>query len=538
LQVQPARRWTQWLIVFLVTFVFLFLGMNRGFDFYDEGLNLVGAMRVAAGQVPHRDFYANYGPAQFYILAWLFDWFGTSVFVERIYDLTLRSAIVTFVYGITAAYCTRWLVICTTVVCAFWLFSSGLPTIAYPIIPVTLLALTGSFLLLPMFAVDLRPWRALLAGGIAGTVALFRYDVGAATVVVHLISMAIAAIIRRRAPSKTVVLMYGLGVAAVFLPPAFLYLSVAPIHPFIHDVFLYPAKYYARARRLPFPGIHWRSLENLALYLPPLVAGLSLYTARREELAGSGRKAILIVFGLLGGVFYFKGLVRISVSQMVLSLLPTVIALAVLYEVTARKRDRLHLIVECVMAVSVFSATWSALKEVRVLLINQHSVLQEVLSPSGGAWFKAESAECGVTHRLDTGLCFHIDSGHAQVITYILAHTKPSERIFMGLERHDRIGSNDLLTYFLAARMPATHWAHFDPDLQTRADIQKEMIQELDGSAIRYVFLDSEYDALREQSNDSSVSSGVHLLDDYIRQNYRQVAKFGTISIWLRKGAP
>ena len=82
--------------------------MDRGFDFYDEGLILVGAMRVAAGQVPHRDFYANYGPGQFYTLAWLFDLFGSSVFVERIYDLTLRSAIVAAAYGITAAYCKRW----------------------------------------------------------------------------------------------------------------------------------------------------------------------------------------------------------------------------------------------------------------------------------------------------------------------------------------------------------------------------------------------------------------------------------------------
>ena len=32
-------------------------------------------MRVAAGDVPHADFYANYGPGQFYFIAALFKLF-------------------------------------------------------------------------------------------------------------------------------------------------------------------------------------------------------------------------------------------------------------------------------------------------------------------------------------------------------------------------------------------------------------------------------------------------------------------------------
>jgi hypothetical protein len=97
--------------------------------------------------------------------------------------------------------------------------------------------------------------------------------------------------------------------------------------------------------------------------------------------------------------------------------------------------------------------------------------------------------------------------------------------------------SNDLLTYFVSDRLPATRWSHFDPDLQTRADIQTEMIQELDRQAVRYVVLESQYDSQVQPWNDSSKSSGVTLLDDYIRKNFRQVETFGPISVWLRKGA-
>ncbi len=50
-----------------------------------------------------------------FTLTSLFDLFGPSVLVERLHGLTLRSAIVAVVYGITAARCRRWIASCTTI---------------------------------------------------------------------------------------------------------------------------------------------------------------------------------------------------------------------------------------------------------------------------------------------------------------------------------------------------------------------------------------------------------------------------------------
>ena len=530
-------------VIFLVSFVILFLGMDRGFDFYDEGLILVGAMRVAAGQVPHRDFYANYGPGQFYTLAWLFDLFGRSILVERIYDLVLRAAIVTVTYGITAAYCRRWIAICTAIVCGFWLFSAGLPSIAYPIIPLLLLTLIGTKLVLPIFRGEVQSWRMLAAGAVTGLAALFRYDVGFAFAFVQTCTIVIAQFLRKRKDSSKQwgLLPYLAGVAAVFLPAAVLYLAVSPIHPFVHDIILYPSKYYARARRLPFPGLRWRSLENLVLYLPIPVAILSFYSVmtgkdRDRDDQDQSWIGFLILFGLLSAVFYFKGIIRISIGQILLSLIPTTITIAVLYEYTSRGGRHLHRIVQWTMAVSIFAATWSALKEARVLYLGRQSVLEEVLSPPGPASLRSETSWCSVPNPLHTGLCFLVDPDHAKLISYISEHTSPGERIFIGLSRHDRILMNDLLTYFVSDRLPATRWSHFDPDLQMRADVQTEMINELDRQAVRYVILESQFDSQVQASNDSSKSSGVTLLDDYIRRNYRQVETFGSLSVWLRHG--
>jgi hypothetical protein len=221
---------------------------------------------------------------------------------------------------------------------------------------------------------------------------------------------------------------------------------------------------------------------------------------------------------------------------MLLSLVPTVLSIAVLYEYTSRRGRGLHRIVQWIMAVSIFTATWSALKEVRVLYLGHQSVLEEVLSSPGPAALRSETDWCSVPNPLHTGVCFLVDPDHAKLISYISEHTSRGERIFIGLTRHDRLVANDLLTYFVSDRLPATRWSHFDPDLQTRADIQSEMVQELDRQATRYVVLEGQYDSQIQASNDSSKSSGVTMLDDYIRRNYHQVETFGSLSVWLRNG--
>ena len=60
------------------------------------------------------------------------------------------------------------------------------------------------------------------------------------------------------------------------------------------------------------------------------------------------------------------------------------------------------------------------------------------------------------------------------------------------------------------------------------------MIGELQTRRPRYVVLSSEWDNA-EEPNESARSSGVTVLDQYIRTNYRAVATFGPISILERR---
>lgn len=41
------------------------IGVTRGINVYDEGLAVVGATRVLAGEIPYRDLWTLYGPGQY-----------------------------------------------------------------------------------------------------------------------------------------------------------------------------------------------------------------------------------------------------------------------------------------------------------------------------------------------------------------------------------------------------------------------------------------------------------------------------------------
>ena len=129
--------------------------------------------------------------------------------------------------------------------------------------------------------------------------------------------------------------------------------------------------------------------------------------------------------------------------------------------------------------------------------------------------------------------CLSLDADRAEATRFVIANTRADERIFVGLTRHDKILINDTAMYFAAGRLPATRWHQFDPGLQTRADIQSEIIAELQAGRVRYVVLESHWDE-KVEPNDSARSSDIHILDDYIRAFYQPVKTYGKVSVLVR----
>ena len=516
---------------------------------YDEGIVLTAAMRVAAGQLPHRDFYAIYGPAEFYLFAGLFKIFGQSILVERLFDLLLRSLTVATVYTIASQYLRKSITLATTIAAFLWLLGLLSATAGAAVIAVTLLNLISTSLLVPIFTSTLSKRRMFLIGVLAAIAWLFRYDTGVALFGIDAVIVATA--IWTRPNGKKLFAFANAfwpclaGFVAIVLPPLFYFLSVSSIHPFVHDIIIFPSTYYHRARNLPFPGIRPKTLDNFAVYIPIFTILISLFSSltaiasRRSphKPASSDQdqrlNAFLFAFALVSLVMYGKGLVRVGTIQLYSATIPSLFLIAVLFQQRFNFRRPFPIVISSLAFLSLFCPAWSAIRELKNVPRDHLAVSQELWSSIRGTISPTTKVWCSTPSPATRGLCFLPTGDDIQATTFIDAHTRPGDKLYVGLAKHDKVFANDNVLYFTAARLPATHWSHFDPDLQNRSDIQEQMIRDLELAKPPYIVLDSEFDQLHEP-NDSALSSGVKLLDDYIGNNYRHVQTFGSLSIWQR----
>lgn len=522
-------------LVFLISLSFLFLTMDRVVNVYDEGLILTGAMRVGAGDMVHRDFYANYGPAQFYILSWLFDFFGQKVIVERVFDLVIRSLIIATIYVTLKIYCREVVSVLITLLCAFWL--SALGNHGYPVYPVLLFSII-SVLIFVLAIINNKGYTFyLIAGLLTGISAFFRYDLGFFVYVANIIaSFTIIFWLKHQIQIKPIIIfnrlfIYSLATGLPVLILLVWYLSSGAIDSFIFQVITFPREYYARTRGLPFP--HSLSLFSVAIYFPLMVLMVVLIALVREltylkNIKIDTNRIVFLVFTLwLTIAFYLKGWVRVSPEHLQLSIISSFIILGVLVEIAlVNVNVRFKTIVFSLLLVGFVTSSAYLSNKFRHgsnLVIKDMSNFHTLI-------FK-EDLNLSDSENPKNYSAFFVDKYRSAARNYIMDNTSANERIFVGLRHHDKVFVNDVSSYFLSNRLPATKWHHFDPGLQTSSHIQSEIVSDLRKNKPRYILLESTWENVIED-NESANSSGILMLDKYIVTNYHKVKSFGMIEIW------
>lgn len=68
--------------------------VNKGLITFDEGYIIHFAERISQGQVPYYDFFIQYTPGFFYVLAFCFKIFGSSILVGRVVTVVIAAGIV------------------------------------------------------------------------------------------------------------------------------------------------------------------------------------------------------------------------------------------------------------------------------------------------------------------------------------------------------------------------------------------------------------------------------------------------------------
>jgi hypothetical protein len=315
------------------------------------------------------------------------------------------------------------------------------------------------------------------------------------------------------------------------------------------DLVIIPARIYVKGRSLPFPRL-WmlrHHPEAFAVYLPVIVctACIPVMIAmarprRRNANAGESERlrsplwtvlpVTAIALTALTFVFFAKGWVHVSVNHMAMAVVSSLALLAVVAQPMRGRGVASRIAFGAVLAfVFVFTLSWlyGGLIEASRNIAwaarpESWEVPTSVIPPEAGS--------CGMAAGLERMACFRIDPESAETARYVDERTTPDDPVFVGLSRHDKIFINDILLYFIMDRKSVTKWVEFDPGVQTSEPIQREIVRDLKRSKPKLIVIEAIWLDWREP-NDTSVSSGVTLLDDYIREAFEPVATFGANTV-------
>ena len=547
------------------------LWMDASVGAYDEGLLLVGADRVLRGDVPYRDFWTLYGPASFYLEAALFRVFGETALVGRALDAVVKASIVGLTFAIVLRFGRRALAAAAAVLVLgllVYLRNYGVPL--FPAVCASLVAV----LALHDVAAHADRRAALVAGIAVGIAILFRHDLGAYALIGCLVFFARggAAMPRgeavangaaaadgaavadgatvlsgpvnasRRGDRRSLALRFAIGVLAIVGPVALVLLRFVPLHDLYENLIRIPLVVYPQVRALPFPSladaigelVHQRSLAALGLsvvYLPLVASAIAIAieVLRRRadgiDTAPPAGALTLQLLLLLNVLFFAKGLVRVSPLHMGASLVVSVILLA-----ASAARAQHALWRHALAGIGALACAGLVAKP----FVNAGERSAQTGVSAGTAllsdrWISHASTLCGDAS-VPRLRCLRLDPQRMAVARWLLEHGGRGRRVYIGTGRHDKLFVNDVALYFAAEAVAPTRWHDLHPGVQTTRATQAAMIAELEASPLAYVVLDTEWDD-RQEPNDSARSSGVTLLDDWLRDRFKPVFTAGSLTV-------
>ena len=537
--------------LFLAAMLFQLIVMQRKLGVYDESLELYCAAHVLRGQVPYRDFWTMYGPAQFYVLAAFFKLLGISAWVGRLYDALVRAGLACICFALTNKLASRRYATSVFAIVLVLLSCIDNPMYNFPVFPALLCSLL-SVLFLYRYLDDSSSVRPLfLAGLLAGITATFRHDSGFYICLAEIVALVLLrrnlkreGLSRKTSPPEflRVLAIYASGMLIIVFPVLLLLLWRVPLHDLFYDLFYVPGKIYPRVRDLPFPRL--RTLTQLAhplmpderfgaelliVYFPILVCltcaayVLSKWRSQSALFDHVAQRFLFTVLLLLDALLFVKGLVRVSGIQMMQSIVLAVVLLAVMmYQIRSLKRFVSVPLLACglYLAACLLPVLYDGVS-------NARSNLMAMVEPQSPDSFKHT---CHPPSGLERTQCMIVDQDRAAAIQYVEQRTTPADRIYVGAGRHDKLLWSDVSFYFVSNRSSVTKWYDLHPGVQTTLPIQQEMVDSLKQYAPKFIVLDSAADN-KIEPNQSRNSSGVMALDDYIRAHYAPQASFGTLTV-------
>jgi hypothetical protein len=500
----------------ILTTVLLVLGgalsaitILRGIAPHDEGLMLQAGSRIASGQWPYRDFWTNYPPGQPLVLAVLQLVFGPSLLSWRVLRVIVNAVIALLAFRLARRRTSQ------AIALLAWLAVAGamaFPTGPGPNPPAIGLALAA------ILATERRP---ALGGALAGLTALFRIELA--------IAAAIGAILAVPPGKRLRTGVSAVAVGVLCLAPFFI---VAP-RAMAHDLFGFYG--IQSLQRVPFPldfNGPVRPSKLIEFYMPAiLVASCVVWAAAlgdRVRTAARSRASLRAGMSASGR--------PTPPGPRALELAPlAAVGLAYLLGRT----DEFHLIpLSVVLAVMLATEAALARRALRIALLTALTLITlhgldrqagQIVHPQATAPVPGPAGDGVQTTAADARALGALEHAVARL-------TRPGEPIFVADPRHDVVHNGDPLLYVILDHPNPTRYDVMQPGLVTSAPVQREIVASLERSHTRIVIRWLDPRAFAPEHDGADVSSHVFILDRYLAQHFRPVARYGVYQLLVRSG--
>ena len=489
------------------------LTILEGINPHDEGIVLQAAARVADGQLPYRDFYANYGPGQYYVVGALDAVFGPSLLAWRVVRVALDALVGVLAYALVRREAPAPF--------ALGAWVAVVAVMAHPTLPHP----NAAALALAFGALLLARRSPAGAGVLAGVAFAFRFDLGvAAAVGVALVAagrhrgVAPAATDRPRGAPRPA--------AAAFDRPAALCATAAAaatavllMAPFALAA---PGDFWDQTvgfaldeqslQRLPLPGAYDGAFEPnkiLSFYLPyVLMGGLALWLVIAAATRAPAR--LWAAFPLaLAGLGYL--LARADEFHLVplAAVLPVLLAGEAARQWLAGRRP-----VGLALALPLVLVAVHGLDRNRIELVSGPPLDRIHLDVADGVRAPRDEARA-----------------LEQLVRYVRERIPPGRPVFVANPRHDLVRAGNPLVYVLTGRPNPTRYDVMQPGVVTTEAVQREIVRDLRTSPTGLVVRWLSPLASEAEPNGAGRSSGVRILDRYIARNSMEVERFGDYAV-------
>ena len=509
------------------------------------GISTVGAERVLNGEIPYRDFWTMYAPGHFYLLALLFRVFGTHLLVEVVAASVISAAAGCVCYRLVFNLTERRLeaLACASIFLAAMYNTGYFKSLGtYP--PAILFVFTAlNFIVL--HSKFRKPGYLVAAGLATGAAVAFKHDVGGYTAIAIVAGIIahhfLGQVMAQRQPFQSLLLQlikYVAGIAAVVLP-ILAYFGVVAGPDMLRDLIIFPLTdfRFARPERYLslFPsGIYdeWRlqMLLNLFAYLsfviPFVLFSLGLaaiWIAIRKGKLTSAAAAVTLAVGFI--LHYAAAHVQINTHIITMSVYASWLGV-ILYDVAA----------------NAFSTRRPVLSRFLFLIIAVSWLVSLTTSQAYAAWRRPNRTTSEL--RLGKVSRFMLPPKEARVVeelwSFINNQIPPGQELFVGLHRHDVVITGDIMIYFILDRPPATRYQELHPAIADTGDVQQEIIRDLRRKNIplivlKHIFSDEHLETVKKHFLKNLPNIGATDLDDFIREHYVEVRKFGGYAVLKRK---